>query len=443
MSVHDFESFSDFFPNQHNPTINYSNKMPHNNPRLSANKVVFDCLINKKDLQEVLDNELVNISDARDRGFVTEVVYGYLRYKGRLDFLVDSHLDKPGKLPIKLRLLLGLAGYELFFLDRVPDYATVSCAVDLCRKLSNQKMTPLVNALLRKIALKDIHSFNTFRKDKPSDVVFWSRFYSCPLWIVKSLNKAYGAEMCLSYLKQTLEKPPLGLRAVSGFPEISGQDEFVLQKMGNSLLLRDGSPEIESLIQQGRFFRQSFAGQQAMRELGMNQWSQPVWDMCAGSGGKTLLMLDQGLDVYSSDVSFRRLRNLSSISKKFGYESLIFAASGTHLPLKNYPGTILIDAPCSGLGVLSRRPDIKWKRSPSDVARLARIQTSLLDSAARSVQSGGRIVYITCTVGKKENETKAHDFLYKHKDFSLEKMYQTDLNQGLNEFFFGSVLKKH
>lgn len=417
--------------------------MPHNNPRLSANKVVFDCLIYKKDLQEVLDNELANISDARDRGFVTEVVYGYFRYKGRLDFLIDSNLDRPGKLPLKVRLLLGLAGYELFFLDRVPDYATVSCAVDLCRKLSGKKMTSLVNAVLRKIALKDIHSLYTFKKDNPSDVVFWSRFYSCPLWIVKSLNKAYGAEICLEYLKQTLEKPPLGLRVVSGFPEISSQDEFVLQKTGNSLLLRDGSPEIESLIQQGLVFRQSFAGQQIMRELGMNEWSEPVWDMCAGSGGKTLLMLDQGLDVYSSDFSFKRLRNLSSMSRKFGYDPLIFAASGTYPSLKKHPATILIDAPCSGLGVLSRRPDIKWKRSPSDVDRLTKTQADLLDSAARSVQSGGRIVYITCTMGKKENETQVHDFLYKHKDFSLERMYQTDLNQGLNEFFFGVMLKKN
>ncbi|RQD64733.1 MAG: Fmu (Sun) domain-containing protein [Desulfonatronovibrio sp. MSAO_Bac4] len=417
--------------------------MPHNNPRLSANKVVFECLVNKKDLQEALSKELEQISDPRDRGFVTEVVYGYLRYKGRLDFLIDLHLDRPGKLPMKLRVLLGLAGYELFFLDRVPDYATVSSAVDLCRKLSGRNMTSLVNALLRKMVHKDINSIDTFKKDNPSDVVFCSRFYSCPLWVVKVLSRDYGAEFCLAYLRQTLEKPPLGVRVKGSFFDLWDQDKFVLQKEGNSLLLRDGCPEIESLIQQGRVFRQSFAGQMAMRELGMNQWSVPVWDMCAGSGGKSLLMLDQGLNVYSSDVSFRRLSNLSSISRKYGYESLIFAASGTYPPLKKHSATILIDAPCSGLGVLSRRPDIKWKRSLTDVKRLTKTQADLLDSAAKSVQSGGRIVYITCTIGKKENQTQVNDFLYKYKNFSLEKKYQTDLKQGLNEFFFGVVLKKN
>ena len=415
--------------------------MSPNEPRLSAHKIVYQCLDSPVGLQEALDQELQNICDQRDKALITEIVYGYLRFRGRIDFVINLFLDEPDKLPSGLKILMGLAGYELFFLDRVPDYATVSRAVDLSSRLYGRKMSGLVNAVLRKVVYVDITSENTFKKDSPDDTLFWSRFYSCPQWIVKMWKKTYGKELCLAYLRQSLDKPPLGIRENKGSLGIISSENIAI-RLDNSVLIKKSYPELEKHLLEGRISRQSFAGQQAMFELGMKDWKEPVWDMCAGSGGKSFLMLDLGMDVYSSDLSLKRLINLKKSANIYRDTAKVFAASGYFPPLKFIPATIVIDAPCTGLGVLSRRPDIKWKRRPGDIDRLARTQAGLLKGAASILGEQGRIVYLTCTLCRDENERLINDFLYEHKEYSLEKKFQTDPLLELKEFFFGAVLRK-
>ncbi len=370
------------------------------------------------------------------------MAYGYLRCKGRIDFKLGLFLDKPEKLPFKLRILLGLAAYELHFLDRVPDYATVSRAVELAKQFFGPRMSGLVNAVLRKIKGLDMHSIKEFAGDDPDELLLWSRFYSCPLWIVRMWKKTYGRELCLKYLRQGLEKPPLGIRELRPEAGVSIPDSQVMLRMGRSILVNPEWPGLNEFLARGGGAVQSFAGQQALHELGMTSWTGPVWDMCAGSGGKTLLMLDHGLEVYSSDVSLKRLKNLSRFRTAYGRSAKVFRASGIFPPLKNKPGTILVDAPCTGLGVLSRRPDIKWKRRPGDVKRLVQIQTGLLDSAARSIQMPGRVVYLTCTLSRLENQGQVDGFLARHKDFVLERIFETETGLELNESFFGAVFKR-
>ena len=410
-------------------------------PRLSALRIVCLALTRAEDLQAVLDRELELNDDQRNKALITEIVYGYLRYRARIDYVVNLFLSKPQKLPFKLKILLGLAGYEIHFLDRVPDYASVSRAVDLSRRIFGRRMSGLINAVLRKVLKVDLFDEQIYKADNPGEIRFWSRYYSCPEWIVKMWKQSYGSQLCLEYLSQSLGKPPLGLREGRGWYGSTSM-QHVEMRLGNSVLIKKDVPDMDKYLQADRVFRQSFAGQQALHKLGMKEWKGPVWDMCAGSGGKSLLMLDQGLKVYSSDVSIRRLKRCSKLSRDYDTFSHVFAASGKFPPLKNNPPTILIDAPCSGLGVLSRRPDIKWKRKPVDIDRLSITQTALLSSAASMVGNHGRIVYLTCTLCKNENERRINDFLYKHNNFTLENTFQTDPGQELREFFYGAVLKK-
>lgn len=416
--------------------------MPPTDPRLSAFNIVCQSLTGHRNLQEALDLELQNIGIPRDKGLITEIVYGYLRFRGRIDFILSLFLDKPHNLPPRLKTLMGLAGYELFFLDRVPDYAAVSRAVDLSARLFGRKMSGLVNAVLRKTADVDIFAENTFTKDNPEENLFWSRFYSCPLWIVKLWKKDYGRDLCLEYLKQSLVKPPLGIRQTKTSHGVIDNPEYILQRKENSFLIKDNYPEIDKYLHQCRVFRQSFAAAQAMHILGMKTWNQPIWDMCAGSGGKTFLMLDQGISVYSSDLSYKRLDNLRKTADMLRCDARLFSASGEFPPLKYPPGTILIDAPCTGLGVLSRRPDIKWKRQPRDVHKLRLTQAGLLKGAASISDDQSRIVYVTCTLNRDENEHRISNFLHEHKNFILEQTFQTDASENLKEFFFGAVLNK-
>ncbi|WP_045216755.1 transcription antitermination factor NusB [Desulfonatronovibrio magnus] len=418
------------------------NASPSRNPRVTALKVVSQCLHMNMALQKALDQELLKIADQRDKGFVTELVYGSLRHKGRLDYMINSLLQQPDKLPAKVRLILVLAGYELFYMDRVPHYATLSSFVHLCKNIFGRKMASLVNAVLRKLAHEDLFDQQNFQKDNPSQLEFWSRYYSCPLWIVKMWKKDYGADACLEYLKQSLEQPPLSVREDSDCQGILNLEEYIMDRKGSSVLLKPDYPDVEQYIRKGKVYRQSFAGQLAMHKAGMSRWENPVWDMCAGSGGKSMLMLNHDKRVFSSDVHFKRLKNLKEQCVLNGRKLSVFTADGDCPPLRIMPGTVLIDAPCSGLGVLSRRPDIKWKRRIADVRKLAMTQKILLQSAARVTTDNGRVVYITCTLSRKENEIQINDFLYKFKHFQLEDMFSTDTALDLKESFFAAVLRK-
>jgi len=385
----------------------------------------------------VLDRALATVPDSRNRALITELAYGYLRYKGRLDFVVDSFLSTPGRLPAKARNLLGLAAYELHFLDRVPDYATVSRAVDLARKNFGPGMSRLVNAVLRKVPGVDVDDPGFFQKDNPGRMLFWSRYYSCPHWLVKMWMQDFGQDLTHEYLRISLQKPATGIRLAPGMEDLELDSAWAVQRMGPSVLLRDNYPGLDDLEKKKLVFRQSFAGQKALWELGLKQWTSPVWDMCAGRGGKSLLMSTAGLSVWASDPDMSRLEGLAGLVRAQGQGMQVFAALGQKPPLKKRPKTILVDAPCSGLGVLGRRPDIKWKRTPGDVRYLSGLQKELLASAARFLPPDGEIVYLTCTLSRAENERQVEEFLLAHTDFEQLQTYMTPVEEGLGEFFFG------
>ena len=413
------------------------------NPRSLALSVVMESLKPGRDLQMVLDKSIDQELDPRDKGLITELAYGYLRYKERLDFVVRSFLSNPGRLPAKLKILIGLAAYEVFFLQRIPEYATVSSAVNLARKEFGPRMASLVNAVLRQAAGVNFFDPGFYRRDKPDKAVFLSRFYSCPEWIVRLWIKDYGTSVSLKYLRQSLQKPLPGFRIAPGVEEGALSGLNLAHKIGSSILIADASPELDELEKKGLIFRQSFAGQKAMWELGLGRWPSPVWDMCAGRGGKALLLSTQGLDVWASDPHLQRLTGLKRLALEQKQDINVFAARGQDLPLKKSPATVLIDAPCTGLGVLGRRPDTKWKRRSSDVSALKKIQQELLEASADVLPSGGMLVYLTCTLNREENEDQVEGFLNVHQDFELIRSYTTDPEEEPGEFFFGVSMIRH
>lgn len=411
-------------------------------PRDMALEVVCAALRGQKSLQDVLDRTLKKIPDPRDKSLVTELSYGYLRYRGRMDFAVAWFLSAPRKLPFKLKTMMGLAAYELFFLDRVPSYATISRTVDLGKHRFGSKMGSLINAVLRQVTSVDVQDPGFFQRDHPSDLDFCSRFYSCPKWIVKTWFKDYGREQAIRYLEQSLKKPPLGLRLAPGAGDPDLDNSLFLERRGPSLCLSQEHPEVSRWEEQGLAFRQSFAGQKALWETGMTTWPSPVWDACAGRGGKALLMESQGLKIWASDYHLPRLQGLVQQIREQGRDISVFAARGEEPPLQAAPGTVLLDVPCTGLGVLSRRPDIKWKRTPKEMNLMLGTQKALLDAAARILPGGGELIYMTCTLSRAENETQMEHFLSRHKDFELIQTYLTDPAENLGEFFFAARMRR-
>ncbi len=413
------------------------------------------CLTRGFDVQAALDAELSGGElDSRDAGLTSELLYGCLRLKGRLDYLLDVHLKKPGDLPPSLRRILELAAFELTQLDRVPAYATLDWAVDAAKARFGESMARLANAVLRNIDRlgEAVQQSDFYLSDKPSDETFLSRYYACPGWIVGLWLKAYGPEDTKRYLAAQIVPPPLGLRLNLRHP---GQRQAFFD-LGSApgLIFRDGPTfafpagaklELAPLLEAGLVSRQSAASQLALRMCEPASWQPLVWDACCGRGGKTFALIEQGLgQVVSSDVNPSRLAGFRAEARRLGHaKALAVRASAERpAPFTTQPATILVDAPCSGLGVMARRPDTKWRRRPSDLAELAVLQAAILESAWASLAPGGRLAYITCTLNPEENERRVAAFLREHGDAVPSIEWATPPTSEFGEFFYCAVARK-
>ncbi|MDL2307574.1 hypothetical protein LJC48_06075 [Desulfovibrio sp. OttesenSCG-928-C06] len=346
-----------------------------------------------------------------------------------------------------------------------------------------------------------------------ADPRFLAAYYGMPEWIVNLWLAAYGPEATESYLKASALPAPMGVRLNPCAPgyksllnEMLQEEDAVLVPPAAVALPGGARRPVKFMQREGKLSRQSAASYQALWQLDPASWQQPVWDACAGRGGKSLALLEQGIAVaLLSDSSKARLSgfepDFERLFPKAGQaegvangkaeriaenaaESLVDDATAASIPSNEvsvpagpagpassagsspaasgklpampelYFGpaeqvagekefaTIILDVPCSGLGTLSHRPEIRWRRDPSDLERLCASQGSLLENALRSLKRGGRIVYLTCTINPSENENRVNDFLESHPDFKIEKSWQTPADSNLNEFFWGAVLKR-
>jgi 16S rRNA (cytosine967-C5)-methyltransferase len=423
--------------------------------RACALSTVSEVLFQHRDLQACLNRHLSSAGlSPEDAHLATRISYEYLRYKGRLDHILE-HLCTRGaaRLPARLRLILGLGCYEILFLDRVPPYASVNWAVNRVKKEFSSKLGGLANGILRNVAreTQSLNSYAFFTRDNPGQLTALSRWYSCPEWIVDLLLGSLGETGCTSLLAASLQPPPVGLRLhpVKGAQirqRLVSHPGLVQESPSGMAFSRTPDQGIAAWEMQGLLSRQSMAVQDILHDLGFAAWPAPVWDACAGNGGKTCLLREYGTSrVWSSDIGWSRVDHCRRDLNRLGLDSrLVFVADATQPgPFREPPGTVLLDVPCSGLGVLSRRPDIKWKRKPEDVSAMLRTQERMLNSACESLQSGGRLVYVTCTVNREENEGRIEALLARRPDqIVLNRVAPADPASALRETLFGAELEK-
>lgn len=422
---------------------------PNNRPkrlppaRETALEALHRCLDSGVDIQSALDRALSSRKglDPRDAGLATELCYGYLRLKGRLEYILSRFLKDPTKLPPKMRLAMGVAAYELLHLERIPAYSTVNWAVDFAKTKPQARLTGLFNAVLRRVSElgKEVHDPDWYREGA-TDVEHLSRFYSCPEWIVELWRSGYGDDITLQYLQAQVQPPAIGLNLYRHpdadvlYNNLAG-DPDIIDIDGMSFALKAGTqlPEADPPMA-----RMSFAARQAVEMLGPDEWPTPIWDACAGRGGKSRVLKELGIDdILASDVHLGRLKALHRELPGVP----VFAARAELAPPIKGTGTILLDLPCSGLGVLSRRPDTKWRRTLRDVADLEQLQARILDNAVNALKPGGMIAIITCTLNPDENERQLDRLIKRNSRASVAAAWTTPPHSRLNEFFWGAVVK--
>lgn len=435
--------------------------------REMAVKALGNILFSAVDAQQALDVVLkgngVNISE---KALCTELVYGTLRQKIRIDFFLKGFLKKPGNLPGDFFLALEIAVYELFFL-RVPEYATLNETVNFLKHRFGARLAGVGNGVLRSIQRKRESFWQeaTYTSDhtRITGAVEETTFImdSLPAWIGQLWSNAYGEQISSLYRKGSLTAPPTGVRFRSEFQGSKDEAaELSLFLEGAEVSVENRaysfskklSPVIEKALAEGKAVRQSAASSAVLVALDPKSWKTPIWDCCAGRGGKTLALMDLGVSLgLVSDVSRARLNGFISDSIRLGVKNLppIVVCSAVNDPCEGHflegnahqvPslfGSIVIDAPCSGLGTLARRPEIRFRRSLDDIKKLSRLQGDILRAAAKRIQPKGNLIYITCTLSPAENEECIAAFLKETPNVKILATYQTEPDSPLREYFYG------
>ena len=318
--------------------------------------------------------------DPRDRAFAQRIAYGAVQRVRTLDYAIEEIGGRPvAALDVPVRAALRLGAYELAFLDGVPARASVNEAVELVRAAGASRATGLVNAVLRKAAERIRPLVAALPEGAAHEAALK---HSYPDWIAETWWREWGPEEALALMEAQNEPPETAVRVVG-----SGEARVVE---------RIDPDELE----QGRVWPQSRGSQLAGHAVGVRE-GERVLDLCAAPGGKTTQLAEKAAEVVAVELHEGRARELEENVKRLGFENVtVINADARELPpeLTGFD-RVLVDAPCSGLGVLASRPDLRWRAQP-----LPQLQRQLLGVAAERVKPDGTITYAVCTIAAAENE---------------------------------------
>ncbi len=382
---------------------------------------------------KLLEREIDEFSDA-DRGLITEVVNGVLRWQYRLDwYLSQLYVGEYENLIPDVKNNLRSSAYQLMYLDKVPPYAVLNEAVEIAKNKYNQKTANLVNAILR----------NFLRQQKKLEYVelqldYLDRLcvsYSHPRWMVQRWIEQFGIDETLELCKANNRRPKVTVR----INKLLADEEILFRSLEEYGVAVERHPDFPEFLIVNDFseFRKTDLlrkGWVSVQDVSTAfpvylldpRPSETVLDMCAAPGGKAGFILErlqgQGM-LMALDKHVNRAQALAENLKRYGGEHfLVLAADATRLPTRKQFDKVLLDAPCTGLGVLSKRVDLKWKRTLQDIENMQKLQNEMLNSAAGAVKPGGLLVYSTCTIEREENEEVIEQFLGRRPQFRKESL---------------------
>ena len=386
-------------------------------------------------LDEILRH---NPLDYRDKAFVSHLVQGVLRWRIKLDWIIEQSVSFAfKKISPSVLNILRLAVYQIFFLDRVPESAAVNEAVKQAKLNNHRQVVSSVNGILRNICRQKDKIIYPDPARKPFD--YLSVYYSYPKWLVKKWAKEFGPEFTEDLLSAGNRIPALCIRtnilkidrpALIKLLTGEGVKADPAPYLPCGILINGLRRKVDKLdsFKKGLFQVQGQAAQIASYLLAP-QSDEVVLDICAGLGGKTThlaeYMGNRG-KMLALDISIQRLLILKNNSKRLGTSSITSLSADASRSLSSLFRVkfdkIIVDAPCSGLGVISRHPDGKWNKNDEDIGRLAFLQKAILNEAVSVLRRGGRILYMTCTISEEENEGVVNSCVASNKDLYLEDL---------------------
>jgi 16S rRNA (cytosine967-C5)-methyltransferase len=372
-----------------------------------------------------------------DRAFLTELTYGVIRWRGKLDWVIRHFSKIPlEKIELETLNILRLGLYQVLFLSRTPSSAAVNESVELVKRIRGKGGAGFVNAVLRSaIRQKDEIRHPDIVEDPALHI---SVAQSHPLWLIQRWIKEMGVEETLKICTFNNQISSLALR--TNTVKIN-QKELIEKLRGvelkpfpttfseEGIVLQDPPPTSElPFIKEGLYIIQDEASQLVTSILDPKP-GERILDACAAPGGKTTHMAqkmeDRG-EIYALDLSKGKLDLIEEMCQRLGIKIVRTIKTNAAQPLPIPKGMrfdrILADVPCSGFGTLRKNPDLKWRRGEKDIKRLSELQFSILSNLSVYVKEGGVLIYSTCTVFHEENENVVEKFLEEHPEFELDRI---------------------
>ena len=397
--------------------------------RQAAYQVLMRCRKSGAWSEDAVSSEIEKSGlDHRDGALCSRIAIGVMQNAALLDYYIGCYCSMQlKKLDPRLLDILRLSAYQLLFMDKIPVSAAVNEGVSLCKKQVNHKASGLCNAVLRRIAENREHLPEI--PGKPS-ADYLSVKYSHPKWLVEELVGEHGYEFTESFLAANNMTPPVYAHTNLLHENVDLLTE--LEMLGAEPSALDGSVVVTSTagmtelqaFRQGDFYIQDLAAKLAALAANAKP-GMTVLDSCAAPGGKTIAaamgMNNEG-KIISCDIHEKKLRLIRENTARLGIEIVETRSMDARKPHEDMVGAfdlIIADVPCSGLGVIRRRPEIRQKKQ-EELDNLPEIQMDILEGLAPCLKSGGVLLYSTCTVRSKENKLLVQAFLQKHSEFEAE-----------------------
>ena len=430
---------------------------------------------NEKAYSNIVLNEMIKQNkkelEDRDVGLISEIVYRTTTWKLTLDEIIKKYSKiKLKKISPWILNILRMGIYQIVFLNKIPKSAAVNESVNLAKRYGHKASSSFVNAILRKVTVKDYEEFFQIK----DDIQRISVTNSMPIWIVEELAKELSMEKVEQIAKNSNLRPDLSIRinnlqiADEGEiykqkdqKEISGQklkakisksdlirrleekNIKVEQGLLKDFLILKNAKNIENMeeFRQGLFTIQDETAGLIPIILNPNK-TDVILDACSSPGGKTTylaeMMENQG-KIEAWDIHEHRTKLVENTAKRLGITNIKTKVNDATIYDEKYKekfDKILLDVPCLGLGVLRRKPDIKWQKSKEDIEEITKTQKQILENCSQYLKNGGELVYSTCSILKQENDNIINEFLNEHKEFYTEKINIKKNNKIQNKDFF-------
>ena len=383
------------------------------NPRLIAFETLYSIFYDGSYSNIALDKALSAID--KDKAFISALVYGVTERKITLDYFIDKYIN--GKIKPKVRIALWIGAYQLLFMEKVPSSAAINESVNLAKQVGQDYYSKLINAVLPKI--------DNDRKI-PDDL---SVQYSVPQNLINMWIKQYGEDEVKAFLPCINDKPPLFAIANKKFVN---SDELLYElecsnvvgeAYGDFVIIENGVDLTKTkAFKNGLFYIEDLSSYNCAKALNAKE-NDIVLDMCSAPGGKAFTIsqsMNNSGKLYCFDMYEHRLKLINDGAKRLDIANISASVNDATKYNDNIPTAdkILCDVPCSGFGIIRRKPEIRYKELDS-VKDLPQIQYSILETSSKYLKTGGNIIYSTCTLNKKENEKVVAKFLENNNNFEI------------------------